>query len=71
MKIDNGTGGSRETSRGKPEKLDEWGRESIFFAELKRRRDIVHVVGIGRGKATNVTSVQAARGSTTWTKEKR
>jgi len=38
MKIDNGTGGSRETSTGKPARVDEWGRESInFFAELKRR----------------------------------
>src|SRR5437667_10450387 len=44
MKIDNGTGGSRETSTGgsgsRPERsaVDERGRESInFFAELKRR----------------------------------
>src|SRR6266487_3035471 len=38
MKIDNGTGGSRETSTGKPARADERGRESInFFAELKRR----------------------------------
>src|SRR5206468_12170656 len=38
MKIDNGTGGSRETSTGKPERVDKRGRESInFFAELKRR----------------------------------
>ena len=38
MKIDNGTGGSRETSTGKPERVDERGRESInFFAEVKRR----------------------------------
>jgi TolB-like protein len=38
MKIDNGTGGSRETSTGKPGRVDERGRESInFFAELKRR----------------------------------
>ncbi len=38
MKIDNGTGGSRETSTGKPERVEERGRESInFFAELKRR----------------------------------
>src|SRR5438067_11722387 len=38
MKIDNGTGGSRGTSTGKPERVDERGRESInFFAELKRR----------------------------------
>jgi len=43
-KIDNGTGGSRETSTGgpgsRPERsaVDERGRESInFFAELKRR----------------------------------
>src|SRR5215831_15583357 len=39
MKIDNGTGGSRETSTGKPQRVDERGRESInFFAELKRRK---------------------------------
>jgi hypothetical protein len=38
MRTDNGTGGSRETSAGKPERVDERGRESInFFAELKRR----------------------------------
>src|SRR6266540_2729312 len=38
MKIDNGTGGSRETSTGKPARVEERGRESIsFFAELKRR----------------------------------
>src|SRR3989449_7744129 len=38
MKIDNGTGGSRETSTGKPERVDERGRELInFFTELKRR----------------------------------
>src|SRR5258708_15273828 len=44
MKIDNGTGGSRETSTGRPgsrpgrSAVDERGRESInFFAELKRR----------------------------------
>jgi hypothetical protein len=38
MKIDNGTGGSRETSTGKPARVDERGRESInFFVELKRR----------------------------------
>src|SRR5712671_4585306 len=38
MKIDNGTGGSRETSTGGPERVDERGRESInFFSELKRR----------------------------------
>ena len=38
MKIDNGTGGSRETSTDKPARVDERGRESInFFAELKRR----------------------------------
>ena len=38
MKIDNGTGGRRETSTGKPERVDERGRESInFFAGLKRR----------------------------------
>jgi len=44
MKIDNGTGGSREASTGAPgsppgrSAVDERGRESInFFAELKRR----------------------------------
>src|SRR5437867_8343173 len=44
MKIDNGTGGSRETSTGGPgsrpgrSAVEERGRESInFFAELKRR----------------------------------
>jgi hypothetical protein len=38
MKIDNGTGGSRGTSTGKPARVNERGRESInFFAELKRR----------------------------------
>ena len=38
MKIDNGTGGSRETSTGKPARVDERGRETInFFSELKRR----------------------------------
>src|SRR5438876_3826418 len=38
MKIDNGTGGSQETSTGKPARVDERGRESInFFTELKRR----------------------------------
>jgi serine/threonine-protein kinase len=38
MKIDNGTGGSRETSTGKPARVDERGRESInFLTELKRR----------------------------------
>jgi TolB-like protein len=38
VKIDNGTGGSRETSTDKPARVDERGRESInFFAELKRR----------------------------------
>jgi TolB-like protein/Flp pilus assembly protein TadD len=38
MKIDNGTGGSRQTPTGRPERVDQRGRESInFFAELKRR----------------------------------
>jgi len=38
VKIDNGTGGSRETSTGKPERVDEREHESInFFAELKGR----------------------------------
>ena len=38
MRIDNGTGGSRETSTGKPARVEERGRESInFFSELKRR----------------------------------
>src|SRR5206468_6128337 len=45
VKIDNGTGGSRETSTGKPARVDERGRESInLFAELKRRN--VYKVGI-------------------------
>jgi hypothetical protein len=40
MKIDNGTGGSRETSTGKRASVDERGRESIkLSAELKRRND--------------------------------
>src|SRR5438105_15448107 len=38
MKIDNGTGGSREASTGKPERVGERGRGPInFFSELKRR----------------------------------
>src|SRR5258707_1112657 len=38
MKIDNGTGGSRETSTGKPARGEQRRREAInFFAELKRR----------------------------------
>jgi TolB-like protein/Flp pilus assembly protein TadD len=38
VKIDNGTGGSRETSMGKPASVDEREPESInFFSELKRR----------------------------------
>src|SRR5437773_12112016 len=38
MKIDNGTGGSRETSTGKRASVEERGREPInFFGELKRR----------------------------------
>ena len=38
MKTDNGTGGSRETSTGKPARVDERGRESInFFSELKQQ----------------------------------
>src|SRR5437763_14900077 len=56
MKIDNGTGGSREPSTGGPgsrpgrSAVDERGRESInFFAELKRRNvykvAIAYVVG--------------------------
>jgi hypothetical protein len=37
VKIENGTGGSRETSTGKPARVDERGRESInFSSELKR-----------------------------------
>jgi TolB-like protein/Tfp pilus assembly protein PilF len=48
VKIDNGTGGSRETSTGKPARVDERGRESInFFAELKRRN--VYKVAIAYG----------------------
>jgi hypothetical protein len=46
MKIHNGTGGSRETSTGKPERVGERGRESInFFAELKR--NVYKVVRLG------------------------
>ena len=38
MNFKNGTGGSRETSTGKPARVEERGRESInFFSELKRR----------------------------------
>src|SRR5690242_360931 len=48
MKIDNGTGGSRETSTGKPERVGEQGREPIsFFAELKRRN--VYKVAVAYG----------------------
>src|ERR1044072_1910542 len=48
MKIDNGTGGSRETSTGKPERVGEQGREPIsFFAELKRRN--VYRVAVAYG----------------------
>ncbi len=46
MKIDNGSGGSQETSTGKPEGGGERGREPInFFVELKRRQDrhLLHV----------------------------
>jgi tetratricopeptide (TPR) repeat protein len=46
MKIDNGTGGNRETSTGKPERVDERGRESInFFSELKRR-NVLRMTGL-------------------------
>src|SRR5712672_2284532 len=46
MKIDNGTGGSRETSTGKPGRVEERGRESInFFAELKRR-NVIRAAGL-------------------------
>ena len=46
MKIDNGTGGSRETSTGKPARVEERGRESInFFSELKRR-NVIRVAGL-------------------------
>ena len=46
MKIDNGTGGSRETSTGKPARVEERGRESInFFAELKRR-NVLRMAGL-------------------------
>jgi hypothetical protein len=49
--VDNGTGRSRETSTGKPARVDERGRESInFFSELKRHNfektltpDSIHV----------------------------
>ncbi|PYJ20215.1 MAG: hypothetical protein DME99_10585 [Verrucomicrobia bacterium] len=46
MKIDNGTGGSRETSTGKPARVDERGRESVnFFSELKRR-NVLRMAGL-------------------------
>src|SRR5882757_700382 len=46
MKIDNGTGGSRETSTGKPGRVEERGRESInLFAELKRR-NVIRAAGL-------------------------
>ena len=46
MKIDNGTGGSRETSTGKPARVEERGRESInFFSELKRR-NVLRMAGL-------------------------
>jgi len=46
VKIDNGTGGSRETSTGKPARVDERGRESVnFFAELKCRH-VIRMAGL-------------------------
>ena len=46
MRIDNGTGGSRETSTGKPARVEERGRESInFFSELKRR-NVLRMAGL-------------------------
>jgi TolB-like protein/Tfp pilus assembly protein PilF len=46
VKIDNGTGGSRETSTGKRASVDERGRESInLFAELKRR-NVIRFAGL-------------------------
>jgi hypothetical protein len=61
MKIDNGTGGSRETSTGGPGSepgrsvVDEWGRVSInFCAELKRRN--VYKVAIERSKCPGLKS---------------
>jgi len=46
MKIENGTGGSRETSTGKPARVEERERESInFFSELKRR-NVVRMAGL-------------------------
>ena len=46
MRIDNGTSGSRETSTGKPARVEERGRESInFFAELKRR-NVLRMAGL-------------------------
>jgi len=46
VKIDNGTGGSRETSTGKPARVDERGRESInLFTELKRR-NVLRMAGL-------------------------
>ena len=48
MKNNNGTGGSRETSRGKPERVEEPGRESInFFVELQRRN--IYKVAVAYG----------------------
>ena len=45
MKIDNGTGGSRETLTEKAESVEERGRESInLFVELKRRN--VHTIAV-------------------------
>jgi len=46
VKIDNGTGGSREISTGKPARVDERGRESInLFADLKRR-NVIRMAGL-------------------------
>jgi len=57
MKIDNGTGGSRETSTGKPGRVEERGRESInFFAELKRR-NVIRAAGLYLVGAWLVTQI--------------
>src|SRR6266581_3122141 len=45
MKIDNGTGGSRETSTGKPERVDERGRESMAFIFPSRGLSLGQVIG--------------------------
>ena len=58
-KIDNGAGGSRATWTGKPERVDEQGRESInngriaqsigHFDSAEYERQLKHGVDVGRG----------------------